>query len=99
MTLTQFANYLAAQGYDRALNFDGGGSTAMGVRNYGSNTVVLANRTTNSAERRVSAIIEAISTAPVSDPAHISVSRNQVGTMLVGSKVSFNSESCTRCLL
>ena len=88
MSLTQFANYLAAQGYDRALNFDGGGSTAMGIRNHGSNTVVLANRTTNSAERRVSAIIEAISTAPVSEPAHISVSRNQIGTMLVGSKAS-----------
>ncbi|MER2089019.1 MAG: S-layer homology domain-containing protein [Sporosarcina sp.] len=88
MSLTQFANYLAAQGYDRALNFDGGGSTAMGVRNPGSNTVVLANRTTNSAERRVSAIIEAISTGPVSDPAQISVSRNQIGTMLVGSKGS-----------
>ena len=88
MSLTQFANYLAAQGYDRALNFDGGGSTAMGVRNHGSNTVVLANRTTNSAERKVSAIIEAISTAPVSEPAHISVSRNQIGTMLVGSKAS-----------
>lgn len=88
MTLTQFANYLAAQGYDRALNFDGGGSTAMGVRNHGSNTVVLANRTTNSAERQVSAIIEAISTAPVSDPAQISVSRSQVGEMLVGSKAS-----------
>ncbi len=88
MSLTQFANYLAAQGYDRALNFDGGGSTAMGVRNYGSNKVVLANRTTNSAERQVSAIMEAISTAPVSDPAQLSVSRNQVGTMLVGSTSS-----------
>ena len=88
MSLTQFANYLAAQGYDRAINFDGGGSTAMGVRNHGSNTVVLANRTTNSAERKVSAIIEAISTAPVSDPAQISVSREQVGTMLVGSTTS-----------
>ena len=88
MSLTQFANYLAAQGYDRALNFDGGGSTAMGVRNHGSNKVVLANRTTNSAERQVSAIMEAISTAPVSDPAQLSVSRNQVGTMLVGSTTS-----------
>jgi len=88
MSLTQFANYLAAQGYDRALNFDGGGSTAMGVRNYGSNTVVLANRTTNSTERQVSAIMEAISTAPVSEPAQLSVSRNQVGTMLVGSTTS-----------
>ena len=88
MSLTQFATYLAAQGYDRALNFDGGGSTAMGVRNYGSNKVVLANRTTNSSERQVSAIMEAISTAPVSDPAQLSVSRNQVGTMLVGATSS-----------
>lgn len=88
MSLTQFANYLAAQGYDRALNFDGGGSTAMGVRNYGSNKVVLANRTTNSSERQVSAIMEAISTAPVSEPAQLSISRNQVGTMLVGSTSS-----------
>jgi exopolysaccharide biosynthesis protein len=88
MSLTQFANYLAAQGYDRALNFDGGGSTAMGVRNHGSNTVVLANRTSNSSERQVSAIMEAISTAPVSEPAQISVSRNQVGAMLVGSNTS-----------
>lgn len=88
MSLTQFANYLAAQGYDRALNFDGGGSTAMGVRNHGSNTVVLANRTSDSSERQVSAIMEAISTAPVSEPAQLSVSRNQVGTMLVGSKTS-----------
>ncbi|MEK3935585.1 S-layer homology domain-containing protein [Sporosarcina sp. FSL W7-1349] len=88
MSLTQFANYLAAQGYDRALNFDGGGSTAMGVRNHGSNTVFLANRTSNSAERQVSAIIEAISTAPVSDPAIISANRSQIGEMLVGSKAS-----------
>lgn len=87
MTLIQFADYLAAQGYDRALNLDGGGSTAMGIRNYGSNTVVLANRTTG-AERKVSAVIQAISTAALSEPARISITRNQVGTMLVGSKVS-----------
>ena len=87
MTLTQFANYLASQGYDRAINFDGGGSTTMGIRKHGSNTVVLANRTTDSSQRRVSAIIEAISTAPLSDPAHISVSRGQVGEMLVGASV------------
>ncbi|WP_432363945.1 S-layer homology domain-containing protein [Sporosarcina sp. UB5] len=87
MTLTQFANYLASKGYDRAINFDGGGSTTMGIRKYGSNTVVLANRTTESSQRKVSAIIEAISTAPLSDPAHISVSRGQVGDMLVGATV------------
>ncbi|PIC64448.1 Parasporal protein [Sporosarcina sp. P13] len=84
MTLTQFANYLVSQGYDRALNFDGGGSTTMGIRNYGSNTVVLANRTTNSSQRNISAIVEAISTAPTGEANILNVSRQQVGEMLVG---------------
>ena len=84
MSLTQFANYLVEQGYDRALNFDGGGSTTMGIRNYGSNQVVLANRTSNAAQRNISAIVEAVSTAPTGQPAYVSVSRNQMGEMLVG---------------
>ncbi|PID21961.1 Parasporal protein [Sporosarcina sp. P3] len=84
MTLTQFANYLVSQGYDRALNFDGGGSTTMGIRKYGSNQVVLANRTSNSTQRNISAILEAVSTAPTGQPAYVSVSRSQIGEMLVG---------------
>lgn len=84
MSLTQFANYLVEQGYDRALNFDGGGSTTMGIRNYGSNQVVLANRTSNAAQRNISAIVEAVSTAPTGQPAYVSVSRNQMGEMLIG---------------
>ncbi|PKC50303.1 hypothetical protein RhiirA1_486793, partial [Rhizophagus irregularis] len=31
MTLTQFANYIASLGVDRAINLDGGGSTTMGI--------------------------------------------------------------------
>ena len=84
MTLTQFADYLVSQGYDRALNFDGGGSTTMGIRNYGSNQVVLANRTSNSTQRNISAILEAVSTAPTGQPAYVSASRSQMGEMLVG---------------
>lgn len=84
MTLVQFADYLVSQGYDRALNFDGGGSTTMGVRKYGSNQVVLANRTSNASQRNISAIIEAVSTAPIGQPAHVNVSRQQIGDMLVG---------------
>ena len=99
MSLTQFANYLAAQGYDRALNFDGGGSTAMGVRNHGSNTVVLANRTTNSAERRVSAIMEAISTAPVSEPAQLAYRAIKSVRCLSVRQASLTVNYCTRCLL
>ncbi|MBY0222645.1 S-layer homology domain-containing protein [Sporosarcina aquimarina] len=84
MTLTQFANYLVSKGYDRALNFDGGGSTTMGIRKYGSNQVVLANRTTNASQRNISAIVEAVSTAPTGEPAIVSVSRSNIGEMLVG---------------
>ncbi|WP_431029147.1 S-layer homology domain-containing protein [Lysinibacillus sp. LZ02] len=87
MNLVQFADYLVSQGYDRAINLDGGGSTTMAYRNYGSNNVVVANRTSNSggAERRVSAILEAISTAPLSDAKTLKYSRTNVGTLLVDS--------------
>src|SRR5690606_38853340 len=60
-------------------------STTMGIRKYGSNTVVLANRTTNANQRNISAIVEAISTAPTGAPARLSVSRTQIAEMLVGS--------------
>lgn len=88
MSLTQFANYLEKLGFDRAINLDGGGSTTMGIRKYGSNTVVLANRPSDGAERRVSATLEAISTAPTSAASQISVSRDQIGTLLVGATVN-----------
>ena len=88
MSLTQFANYLAKLGFDRAINLDGGGSTTMGIRNYGSNTVVLANKPSDGSERRVSAILEAISTAPTGVGKHISASRDQIGTLLVGSTIN-----------
>ncbi|MEK4484775.1 S-layer homology domain-containing protein [Psychrobacillus sp. FSL H8-0484] len=88
MSLTQFADYLVKLGFDRAINLDGGGSTTMGIRNYGSNNVVLANRPSDGYERRVSTILEAISTAPTSSPAHINASRDKTGTMLLGSSIT-----------
>ncbi|MGN7479368.1 S-layer homology domain-containing protein [Solibacillus silvestris] len=88
MTLTQFADYLVSLGVDRAINLDGGGSTTMGIRKYGSNTVVLANTPSGGSQRRVSAIIEAVSTAPTTNaPKHIQVTRDKVGTLLVGATV------------
>lgn len=86
MNLVQFADYLASLGVDRAINLDGGGSTTMAFRNYGSNQVVLANRPSNSggAERRVSAILEAISTAPTSEASQLKYTRTNVGTLLAG---------------
>ncbi|MER2108677.1 MAG: S-layer homology domain-containing protein [Solibacillus sp.] len=92
MNLTQFANYLVSLGIDRAINLDGGGSTTMGIRQYGSNTVVLANKPSGGSQRRVSAIIEAVSTGMTGAPAHIKMTRDKVGTLLVGTTVNLKPE-------
>nr|WP_106783679.1 S-layer homology domain-containing protein [Lysinibacillus timonensis] len=92
MTMTQFANYLVTLGVDRAINLDGGGSTTMGIRKYGSNTVVLANNPSGGAQRRVSAVLEAISTGATGSPKTLKVTRDKVGTMLIGSTVNLTPE-------
>lgn len=92
MTLTQFANYLVSLGVDRAINLDGGGSTAMAIRKYGSNTVLLANNPSGGTERRVSAILEAISTGVTGTAKTMKVTRNQVGSLLVGATVKLTPE-------
>lgn len=92
MNLTQFANYLVSLGIDRAINLDGGGSTTMGIRQYGSNTVVLANKPSGGSQRRVSAIIEAVSTGATGAPAHMKLTRDKVGTLLVGTTVNLKPE-------
>ncbi len=93
MNLSQFADYLVSLGIDRAINLDGGGSTTMGIRKYGSNTVVLANTPSGGSQRRVSAIIEAISTGPTTNNAkYIKVTRDKVGTLLVGATVKLTPE-------
>lgn len=92
MTIAQFATYLSKLGVDRAINLDGGGSTTMGIRKYGSNTVVLANSPSGGSQRRVSAILEAVSTGTTGTPTILKVTRDQVGSMLVGSKVTLTPE-------
>lgn len=87
MNLNQFADYLVSLGVDRAINLDGGGSTTMGIRKYGSNDVVLANVPSDGSQRRVSAIIQAVSTASTGEAKMILVRRDKIGTMLVGSSV------------
>ncbi|MEO4054149.1 S-layer homology domain-containing protein [Solibacillus sp. CAU 1738] len=92
MTLSQFANYLVKLGVDRAINLDGGGSTAMGIRKYGSNTVVLANSPSGGVQRRVSAILQAVSTGTTGAPKTIKVTRDQVGSLLVGATVNLKPD-------
>ncbi len=91
MNMVQLANYLVALGVDRAINLDGGGSTTMGIRNYGSNNVVLANLPSNSGntQRLVSATLQAVSTAPTGKATHIKFSNStNYATLLVGASSS-----------
>jgi hypothetical protein len=67
MTLPEFAEYLVSLGADRALNLDGGGSTAIAVRKPGNIYATLANSPSQTAERAVSTTLQAISTAPVGE--------------------------------
>src|SRR5690606_1380423 len=54
----------------------------------GSNTVVLANNPSGgTTQRKISAIIEAISTGATGEAKTMKVSRDQVGTLLVGATV------------
>ncbi|MBS7344952.1 MAG: S-layer homology domain-containing protein [Caryophanon sp.] len=93
MNMTQLANYLVDIGVDTAINLDGGGSTAMGVRKIGTNDIVLANKPSDGSQRRVSTILEAISTAPTSEAARATVTRSRVGTFLVGASAEVTSVS------
>lgn len=84
MNMTQLANYLIELGIDTAINLDGGGSTTMGIRQYGSNNIVLVNKPSDGSERKVSTILQAISTAPTSRATQIKFARTKVGTFLAG---------------
>lgn len=63
-TLTDLASYLISKGAKYAINLDGGGSTTMVVRNPGGEAPVLVNRPSGGTERRVSATLQVINTAP-----------------------------------
>lgn len=93
MTLIEFANYLESIGAYQAINLDGGGSTTMVTRKYGEHYPTLVNRPVSGYERNVSAILEAISTAPYGDPTHVKVSQKQEGIVAVGASVGFQVDS------
>ncbi|WP_243299882.1 phosphodiester glycosidase family protein [Bacillus litorisediminis] len=90
MTLTEFAQYLVSLGAEYALNLDGGGSTAMVTRKYGQTYPTLVNRPSDGRERSVSAILEAISTAPYGQAHTIKASQAQPGLLAVGASVGIN---------
>lgn len=93
MTLKEFADYLVKTGVHNAINLDGGGSTTMVTRKYGDVYPTLANRPSAGSERAVSAILEAVSTAPYGDPTFIKASQSEDGLVAVGASVGFKVTS------
>lgn len=63
-SLTDFASYLISKGAKYAINLDGGGSTTMVVRTPGQEAPSLVNRPSDGSERRVSATLQVINSAP-----------------------------------
>lgn len=93
MTLREFANYLVSIGAYKAINLDGGGSTTMAARIPGNRYASLVNLPSEGSQRPVSAILEAISTAPNGEPAKITVNQSSTSNLLVGGKSSFSVAS------
>lgn len=85
-TLREMANYLISLGAYSAINLDGGGSTAMVVRELGNVQPTLVNSPSDGAERRVSSIFQVVSTAPTSDPKTLKLTKPD-GKILKGTPV------------
>lgn len=62
--LPDLASYLISKGAHSAINLDGGGSTTMVVRDPGQEAPTLVNRPSGGSERRVSATLQVINSAP-----------------------------------
>lgn len=89
MNLKEFADYLVSIGAYNAINLDGGGSTAMVARKQGDVYPTLVNRPSAGSERAISAILEAISTAPYGQAVQAKVTQAEDGVIGVGASVGF----------
>ncbi len=89
MSLKEFADYLVSIGAYNAINLDGGGSTAMVARRQGNVYPTLVNRPSGGSERSISAILEAISTAPYGQAVQAKVTQAEEGVVGVGASVGF----------
>ncbi|MEA4849654.1 MAG: phosphodiester glycosidase family protein [Clostridiaceae bacterium] len=68
MTLYEMVEFLLSQGIEDAINFDGGGSTAMVARKQGDAVAKLVNSPSDGRERYVGNSIQLVSEAPLSEP-------------------------------
>lgn len=91
-SLIDLASYLISLGASSAINLDGGGSTAMVVRNPGGYYANLVNRPSEGKERRVSAILQVVNTAPQGKVKSIKLS-NGVSEVMKGSSIEMKVDS------
>ncbi len=89
MNMKEFADYLVSIGAYHAMNLDGGGSTSMVTRKYGEEFATLVNRPSDGRERGVSAVLQAISTAPLGSPSVVKAKQQQNGLVAKGASVGF----------
>ncbi len=85
-TLREFANHLISMGAYNAINLDGGGSTAMAVRELGNTQPKLVSSPSDGVERKISSVFQVISSAPTSDPKTLKLTKPD-GKILKGTKV------------
>ncbi len=90
MTLLEFSQYLVKLGVDKAINLDGGGSTAMLVRKHGNEYASLINTPSDGRERAVSTTLHVISTSPLSAPKYMSAGLSVAGDIVKGTQVTVN---------
>ncbi|MEQ6356883.1 S-layer homology domain-containing protein [Lysinibacillus sp. M3] len=91
VNLTELASHLISMGATSAINLDGGGSTAMVARNPGGYFANLVNVPSDGGERRVSAILQVVNTAPPGKAKSITL--NNVGQVMKGSSVDMKVAS------
>ncbi|WP_158553448.1 phosphodiester glycosidase family protein [Peribacillus saganii] len=93
MTMKEFADHLVKLGAYQAINLDGGGSTTMAARIPGDRYASLVNMPSGGSQRSISAILEAVSTAPYGAPVKISARKTTEGNIILGSSAQFEVTS------
>jgi hypothetical protein len=90
--LDELAQIMSSQGVVNAINLDGGGSTAIDVREPGDVEATLQNRPSDGRERAVANALLLVSTTPTGPPAQLFV-RPPSATLYVGEKVAFEAKA------
>ncbi len=90
--LDELAQIMSSQGAINAINLDGGGSTAIDVREPGDVEASLQNRPSDGKERAVANAILLVSTTPTGPPAQLFI-RPPSATLYVGEKVAFEAKA------